>query len=237
MSVENWINRSTVVKKNNAVDHIKSNFHRVSVLRLKDHASKGVLKFDAEQASCSTDIGKHQTTLSENVKTMLATHKTELIKKFQLAHFTVTNNYSFNTYEKTAKFEKEVHDVKLGNGFLTNVSGKEIVMYLSKAELLAEITEPLNNKTCLYYSLLTDGSSSAKTMDEKELVLIKTCLNGSPKITVLALEEPESGDADGLKKALDHAYGKGNFSFERKHREVGLCTDGTSTNKKVHRME
>ena len=110
-------------------------------------------------------------------------------------------------------------------------------MYLSKAKLLEEITEPLNNKTCLYYSLLTDGSSSAKTMDEKELVLIKTCLNGSPKFTVLALEEPEPGDADGLKKALDHAYGKGNFSFERKHREVGLCTDGTSTNKKVHRME
>ena len=46
-------------------------------------------------------------------------------------------------------------------------------MYLSKAKLLEEITEPLNKKTCLYYSLLTDGSSSAKTMDEKELVLIK----------------------------------------------------------------
>ena len=107
LSVENWINVSTVVTKNNAVDHIKSNFHRVSVLRLKDHASKSVLKSDAEQASCFTDIGKHQTTLSENVKRMLGTHKTELIKKFPLAHFTVINNYLFNTYEKIAKFEKE----------------------------------------------------------------------------------------------------------------------------------
>ena len=59
LSVENWINGSTVVKKNNAVDHIKSNFLRVSVLRLKDRASKSVLKSDVEQASCSTDIGKY----------------------------------------------------------------------------------------------------------------------------------------------------------------------------------
>ena len=99
------------------------------------------------------------------------------------------------------------------------------------------ITEPLNNKERLYYSLLFDGSSNAKTNDEKELYVIKTCDGGRPRFDVFALEEPNDGDANGLKAVLDHVFDKGNFQFERSEREIGLGSDGTSTNKNVHRLE
>ena len=53
-----------------------------------------------------------------------------------------------------------------------------------------------------YFSLLTDGSSSAKTMDEKELYVIKTCDKGKPRFDVLALEQPDDPGAKGLKENL-----------------------------------
>ena len=99
------------------------------------------------------------------------------------------------------------------------------------------ITEPLNNKERLYYSLLFEGSSNAKTNDEKELYVIKTCDGGTPRFDVFALEEPNDVDANGLKAALDHAFDKGNFQFKRSEREIGLGSDGTSTNKNVNRLE
>ena len=63
------------------------------------------------------------------------------------------------------------------------------------------ITEPLNSGDRAYFSLLTDGSSSAKTMDEKELVIM-TCDKGKPRFDVLALEQPEEASAKGLKESL-----------------------------------
>ena len=44
---------------------------------------------------------------------------------------------------------------------------------------------------------MNDGSGSAKTMDEKELFLMKTAAEGYPKYTVMSLEEPENAHAEG----------------------------------------
>ena len=44
---------------------------------------------------------------------------------------------------------------------------------------------------------MNDGSGSAKTMDEKELFLMKTVAEGYPKYTVMSLEEPENAHAEG----------------------------------------
>ena len=67
---------------------------------------------------------------------------------------------------------------------------------------MTEITEPLNNNAINYYSILNDGSSSAKTTDEKEIFLITTAAKGTPKFEVMSLEEPKSCDAEGLKESL-----------------------------------
>ena len=102
-------------------------------------------------------------------------------------------------------------------------------MFLSKSIVAQNITDPLNSESRIYFSLLFDGSSSAKTMDEKELYVIKTCDNGKARFDVLALEQPDDTNANGLKNFLDSALSKGNFTFGRKHREIGLGSHGTNT--------
>ena len=64
-------------------------------------------------------------------------------------------------------FEKDVHNVDLGSGYTSDKSCREIVSYLNKSIIQTEITTPLNNDEIHYDSVLNDGSSSAKTMDEK----------------------------------------------------------------------
>ena len=73
-------------------------------------------------------------------------------------------------------------------------------------------------------------------MDEKELYLIKTCDNSKARFDVLALEQPDDANANGLKNSLDNTLSKGNFTFECKHREIGLGSDGTNANKALHHI-
>ena len=101
--------------------------------------------------------------------------------------------------------------------------------------VITEITEPLNNNSINYYSILNVGSSSAKMTDEKEF-LIKTAAKGTPKFEVMSLEEPKSCDAEGLKESLAVATGRMNFSFSRSQKELGMCSDGASVNVKCHRL-
>ena len=59
-----------------------------------------------------------------------------MLKKFQLAHFIAIQNKSFNFYEHLSEFEKNVHKVDLGNGYLTDKAGREITVYLSNSVLM-----------------------------------------------------------------------------------------------------
>ena len=51
--------------------------------------------------------------------------------------------------------------------------------------------EPLNENILNYYSVLFDDASSTKGVDEKELFVIKLCVEGKPIFQVMSLEEPE----------------------------------------------
>ena len=74
-------------------------------------------------------------------------------------------------------------------------------------------------------------------MDEKELYVIKSCNNGKARFDVLALDQPDDANANGLKNSLDDALSKGNFTFEHKRREIGLGSDSTNTNKALYHIE
>ena len=76
-----------------------------------------------------------------------------------------------------------------------------------------------------------DGSSSIKILDENKLYIIKTCMGGAPKYEVMSLEEPQGGNAAGLKEAFDSSVSKMNFNFQRKTKEIGICSDGAAVNK------
>ena len=79
-------------------------------------------------------------------------------------------------------FEKSVHHVDLGSSYNSDRAAKQIISYISKSIVMTEITEPLNNNAINYYSILNDGSSSAKTTHEKEIFLIKTAAKETPKL-------------------------------------------------------
>ena len=81
-----------------------------------------------------------------------------------------------------------------------------------------------------------DGSSSIQILDEKELYIIKTCLGGAPKYEVMSLEEPQEGNAAGLKEAFDSSVSKMNFNFQRKTKEIGMCGDGATVNKALYKL-
>ena len=54
-----------------------------------------------------------------------------------------------------------------------------MVNYLAKSIRIKSVTDPINSGKIRYYSIMNDGSSSSKTMDEKELFLIKTARSGN----------------------------------------------------------
>ena len=99
--------------------------------------------------------------------------------------------HTFNFYSKLAHFEKTYHEVDLGDSYILDTACAEMVKYISKSMKVKNITEPLNNGETIYnyYSVRNDGSSSAKTMDEKELFLIKNAPSGIPKFSIMSLEE------------------------------------------------
>ena len=227
--VKNWIDGSSTVKKNNAVDHLKSNIHSCAVLKLKEKQTTSAGKEIAQETSS-------QKTIVECAREISKSQKSQLIKNFQLAHFLTVKNKSFNFFKDMVKFGKEVHKVDVGTGYLSTNAAQEMVMLLSKSIITENITDPLNSVSRIYFSLLFDGSLSAKTRDEKDLYIIKTCDNGKARFDVLALEQPDDADANGLKNSLDSALSKENFTFKQKHREIGLGSDGANTNKALYHI-
>ena len=228
--MKTWINGSSSTKKSNCADHLKSNVHARAVLRLKEKRTQTA---GQEIAQAST----RQKRIIELARDLTKTQKAQLVRKFQLAHFLIVNKKSFNSYRDLVTFQKDMYHIDVRTGYLSNVAAKEMIMYLSKSIEAENIMDPVNSRERLYFSLLFDGSSNAKTIDEKELYLIKTCDLGKPSYNVLALEQPNDADAEGLKSSLDNAVKKANFPIDQKLQEPGLGSDGTNTNKALYHIE
>lgn len=212
---DTFIRGTKTIKKKNLKEHVaKSQIHKTAVLRLAEKRKRDESQL-AEPSTSSSTSGPstttgvpRQATLFNHVQNLNARHRVQLTKKFQLAHFLTANGRPFKLYKDFAKFENDVHKVDLGTSYTTDTSAAEIVHYLSKSNLMKNITEPVNSHVIKYYSVINDGSSSAKTMDEKELFVMKSAPEGIPKFTVMSLEEPEDADAAGLKKVMKKSFEK-----------------------------
>ena len=234
--VDKVISGTTVIKKANFHYHImKSNTHKVAALRLAERENLKTSSGGPSTSSSSHSAVTRQTTLKPLIRRMNALQRDQLTRKFQLAHFIASSGHSFKSYEKFADFDKKFHGVDLGSAYCDDTSCSKMIKYLSVSSKETFVA-PLNDSELHYYSLMSDGSSSAKTMDEKELVLIKTCQNGLPKVNVLRLVEPEEGDQHGIKKAIDSAVSSASFSFQRAERESGICTDAAAVNSAAYRL-
>lgn len=231
--IDKWITGSTNIKKSSAIDHVsKSSMHRTAVSvtgRKKDG-----------QCSTSSSIGtdnNRQSTIPELASKITKSQKLQMVRKFQLMHFLARRCKPFSDYEAIINFEKNVHKVDVGGGYLNRNAASAMATFLARHIRSVDITIPLNSGSRRYYSLFYDGSSSAKTMDEKERYVIKTCKEGKPNFQVCSLEEPENADAKGLKAALDNSISKLAFTFDRKHRQIGNGSDGAAVNKALFKLE
>ena len=125
-------------------------------------------------------------------------------------------------YETFGAFEKNDPNVDLGSSYSTDKGGSK------------KITQPLNENIVNYYSILFDGASSAKCVDEKELFIMKTCVQGKPTFNVMSLEEPDQCNADVINEAMKNSFNKLNLNFERKSKKIiGMCSDGAAVNRAV----
>ena len=86
----------------------------------------------------------------------------------------------------------------------------------------------------IYYSILFDGASSAKCVDQKEIFIMKTCIQGKPTLYVMSLEEPGECNAGGRNGAMKNSFNKLNFNFERKNKEIGMLSDRAAVNCAVY---
>ena len=116
-----------------------------------------------------------QTLLCPMIQKTSAAQCLQLGQKFQLAHFVCANGNLFKLYKNFVKFEKDYHGIDLSNGFLTDKAGTEIIKYISISQRIKNIMEPINKNILNYYSVLFDGTSSFKCVDEKELFVTKLC--------------------------------------------------------------
>ena len=112
-------------------------------------------------------------------------------------------------------------------GYLSDTSRHEMLTYFSRPIITNNLTKPLNDGTIWYCSIHDDGSSSAKTMDEKGLFIIKTAHKGKVKFNVMSLEEPNEPNAKGLKATLENSIMKLGLNIEKKRKRGMLHFNST----------
>ena len=112
--VDKFVSGTNVVKKSNFLDHIK----------------KSVSHFNAVKGLNQTlETPPDQTSIVTCVRGMNQKLKDQLVMKFQLAHFIAIHGKPFKLYSDFANFEKEFHNVDLGNSYLSDNSCHESESY------------------------------------------------------------------------------------------------------------
>ena len=235
-----YVNGSSVVEKVSLEKHLQNENNEIAALRFKKNQILSQAAEDTNKSSGNSSQNKSstgtpkQTLLKPMIQGITTAKRVQLGRKFQLAHFIFTTGKSFKSYETFGAFEKNYHNVDLGSSYLTDKAGTEIMKYISLSERFKKITQPLNENIVNYYSILFDGASSAKCVDKKELFIMKTCVQGKPTFNVMSLEEPDECNADGINEAMKNSINKLNFNFERKNKEIGMCSDGAAVNRAVY---
>ena len=107
--------------------------------------------------------------------------------------------------------------------------------YIAQSFRSKAISKPIQNGDIRYYSVMNDRSSSIKTLDEKELFLMKTAQYGIPKFSIISLEEPNHTNAAGLKTSMEESFRKLKLSINWSDHEIGICSDGASVNMALYR--
>ena len=136
---QKWISGSDVIKKTNALKHLKSNAHSTACKRLRETRSSSQTA-DTEGQKIAAATCASEKTIVEHVRCLSVAQKSQLIKKFQLVHFLAVNNKPLHFYQQLVKFQKEVYSVDLGTGYLNKNAAQKMLLYLSKAVITEHLT-------------------------------------------------------------------------------------------------
>ena len=98
------------MKRNNFSEHLKKSTAHLN-------ADKG-LSQPTETEAPPPD----QKTIVTCVRNQNKKLKDQLVMKFQLAHFTAIHGEPFKLYQNIANFEKQIHNVDLGQSYFTDTS-------------------------------------------------------------------------------------------------------------------
>ena len=69
---------------------------------------------------------------------------------------------------------------------------------------------------------------------KRNFFLIKTAPSGTPKFSIMSLEEVEDADAEGLIVALEKSLEKFSLTKERKLQAIVMCLDDAPVNVRMH---
>ena len=107
------VSGSVIVKKN--VN--KANYHATAVRILRERVNEKakIPQLTEAEKLASQDKTINSESILTRVRQLKITHRDQLLKKFQLLHFTVSYNLSFGMYNELAMFEKDTYKVNLGS--------------------------------------------------------------------------------------------------------------------------
>ena len=111
LASEVFIKGTTVIKKCNYTEHLKSHVHASAVARLSDKrkadSNQKNSEVMAENSDPSCSSAPRQATLTPFIRRINENQRSQLTKKMQLAHFIAINAKSFSFYGKMGKFCKD----------------------------------------------------------------------------------------------------------------------------------
>ena len=124
--VDTYVKGTSVIKKNNFIDHItKNKDHQTTLVRLKEK------KLLAQCDKSTESVCAGQSTILQHVRNLNRRQHSQLQRKFQLAHYTASTARSFQSYGQFAEFESKYHGVDMGNAYMDRKACSEIIKFIS----------------------------------------------------------------------------------------------------------
>ena len=106
--VDKYVAGTSVMRKNNFSEHLKKSMAHLN-------AAKGLSQPTETEAP-----PPGQKTIVTCVRNQNKKLKDQLVMKFQLAHFTAIHGEPLKLYKNIANFEKQIHNINLGQSYLTD---------------------------------------------------------------------------------------------------------------------
>ena len=151
---------------------------------------------------------------------------------FNSAHCTAKQDWSINSFKSLIELQAK-NGLHVGENYWTNRHGPKMFM-----KHIAEV-QRMDTKQflqeCRFFSVMADGSTDRSIADQ-EAVYVRYIKDGRPVNRFIGLQELESGDAEGVLKAVDQVLqDNAGISLDmQRQKMVNVNLDGASVNMGIY---